>query len=97
MSPEDERAERARAEHLQEEAQEKWLKRTKEGGTAFPAHGCTPGMTLRDYFAGQALVGILSGLLAAGLRGPGQEFPEDHKAARWAYEYADAMLKARDK
>lgn len=42
------------------------------------------GMTLRDYFAGQAL---------AGMDG---DNPPDAMAA-WAYEAADAMMKERDK
>jgi hypothetical protein len=44
------------------------------------------GMTLRDYFAGQALAGILSNNSA-------YSDPETH--ARLAYSHADAMLKAR--
>jgi hypothetical protein len=47
------------------------------------------GMTLRDYFAGQALVGLLAG------RTRGAEFtPEE--AASSAYRIADAMIKERD-
>lgn len=85
------------AEHNESQKRdEAWLKRTREGGTAFPAHGCTPGMTLRDYFAAHALGAILTGLLSSGT-GAGAEFPGEANAARWAYEYADAMLKARDK
>jgi hypothetical protein len=42
------------------------------------------GMTLRDYFAAQALAGIAAdGILSA------------KSAAEWAYTYADEMLKAR--
>ena len=44
------------------------------------------GMTLRDYFAGHALTGFLTT--------PGQHCQFDN-AAREAYEYADAMLRAR--
>lgn len=44
------------------------------------------GMTLRDYFAGKALQGILA-------RGnPGYE-----EAAKYAYGYADAMLIEQEK
>jgi hypothetical protein len=58
---------------------------------AFPNEGkvtytAENGMTLRDYFAGQALAGILANNSA-------------HNApyyTRVAYEHADAMLKARD-
>lgn len=47
------------------------------------------GMTLRDYFAGQALAGIC-----------GDGLPGNHhlpaETAHDAYAYADAMLKARE-
>ena len=62
------------------------------GGPAFPlvepnelCAACN-GMTLRDYFAGQALMAIA---------GPDQWESERH-VARWVYKMADAMLKARD-
>ena len=59
------------------------------GGAAFPL--CrAKNMTLRDYFAGQALVGITS-VLAKGIR------PSDvPKLATDCYRIADAMLKARE-
>lgn len=45
---------------------------------------------LRDVFAALALIGVLnSANLAKGAENCGQ-------AARWAYEYADAMLVARE-
>lgn len=47
-----------------------------------------PGISLRDYFAGQALNGLL-----ADWKGT---FPWD-KAAKYAYEHADAMLVEREK
>ena len=46
------------------------------------------GMTLRDYFAAAALQGLMA-----------KVDPEDHWAdyrAKWSYEAADAMLKARE-
>jgi hypothetical protein len=46
------------------------------------------GMTLRDYFAGQALVGLVAN------PGPAPGPPERFAAV--AYEYADAMLAARN-
>jgi hypothetical protein len=46
------------------------------------------GIALRDYFAAQALQGLLVS--------PGGYYTCDSIAAR-AYEYADAMLKERDK
>jgi hypothetical protein len=50
------------------------------------------GMTLRDYFAGQALTGLVLACCIANteLLGPG-------KAASAAYEFADAMIAQREK
>jgi hypothetical protein len=52
-----------------------------------------PGMDLRDYFAAKAMQG-----LAAHVTGPsakhGESPPKSH--ARVAYEYADAMMEARN-
>lgn len=45
-----------------------------------------PGMTLRDWFAGQALVGLM-------MHGPWGD-PDSHAA--YAYNAADAMLAARN-
>lgn len=50
------------------------------------------GMTLRDWFAGQALAGIIPGLLDGADYKPAV-LPED--AAMRAYEIADAMLVER--
>jgi hypothetical protein len=52
---------------------------------AFPTAGST-GMTLRDWFAGQAL----SGLLADHTR---DDYPDQF--AKLAYNFADAMLAER--
>jgi len=63
---------------------------------AFPVIGAPganqdyPGMTLRDYFAAQAL----NGLMASG--GPVNTGREGN-VAQWSYLMADAMLKERDK
>ena len=48
------------------------------------------GMSLRDYFAGQALVGIIT---AAAPARSGYDCGND---ARIAYEYADAMIAERE-
>lgn len=68
---------------------------TIENPTAFPASADnygnflkgTPGMTLRDYFAGQALAGII-----AADNSPAGDWP---LCAEHAYKAADAMLAAR--
>lgn len=71
------------------------------GGLAFPANltvgvgsYSSPGMTLRDYFAGQALTGILAGHFADTI--PHDDVNGGSDAAFFAYQYADAMLKARE-
>ena len=78
-----------------------------DGGPAFPiSHpGITPkneiaasqmiGMTLRDYFAGQALMGYL-----AGRNNNQSENPSNFQALKASidcYGYADAMLAARER
>jgi len=60
---------------------------------AFPAcdtknNGYIPGMTLRDYFAGQALTGLLSN--------PNVLITSENLTIR-VYSIADAMLDYRDK
>jgi hypothetical protein len=70
------------------------MSNTNTGGPAFPSHGSMgevshEGMTLRDYFAAKAMQGLVAG-----------SNPEHsinlHGAAEWAYNMADAMLKARE-
>lgn len=51
---------------------------------------CQPGMTLRDWFAGQAIAGLISAYA-----GEGVALPHATDAARDAYCYADAMLASR--
>jgi hypothetical protein len=53
--------------------------------TFAPEYQCSPGMTLRDYFAGVALPPLLRATASR------------QTAAEWSYEVADAMLKAREK
>ena len=57
-----------------------------DGGQAFP-DASEFGMSLRDYFAGQALIGILSET--------GSDMNDDVLSRR-CYEIADAMLNARE-
>lgn len=69
-----------------------------DGGPAFPVsgafdrhgerYGYSDGMTLRDYFAGEALKGLLSSEESNRLG--------DERLALAAYSLAEAMLKARN-
>ena len=84
----------------------------KDGGQAFPQsvtvgpnddlYPAYPGMTLRDYFAGQALAGMLSNGFqpkeAFKKNGPGArtEYGPDTYVAM-AYRLADDMLAERSK
>lgn len=77
-----------------------------DGGPAFPflptqdRHGDTKGMSLRDWMAGQALSSLLSDsktLIAVKELADEQSTTESDVTAAWAYELADAMLKARGK
>ena len=64
----------------------------KTGGPAFPVFPETggghaaafQGMSLRDYFAAKAMQGVIAA-----------ENYRTHELAQYAYEVADAMLKAR--
>jgi hypothetical protein len=72
---------------------------TNKGGPAFPtehpSHDQNKGMPLRDYFAGQALMGLIaSGFTAYDLRDCDDQAAY---AAFRAYTAADAMLAAREK
>lgn len=58
------------------------------GPDGLPTTEAWPGMTLRDYFAGQALAAIIA---ADGA----QFFENSRHHAITAYEHADEMLRAR--
>ena len=79
----------------------------EKGGPAFPVHpdmaaqlNCIPsqsdaGMSLRDYFAAQALTGAQ--IWDAVINGKNAQFTNGVKdLAETAYAVADAMLKARE-
>lgn len=74
----------------------------RDGGPAFPqpataeghATNTPPGMSLRDYFAGQALAGMVANSLTDEQVRATKSDP-CAVVASWAYEYADAMLAAR--
>lgn len=62
-----------------------------DGGPAFPAPPGSAGMSLRDYFAAQAMIGICM------MNSTGAEtVNDDDHLARSAWAKADAMLKARE-
>ena len=70
---------------------------TDTGGPAFPnAHiyetwtDCQSGMTLRDYFAAKALMGMMA------TRNPNSPRFHPDDDAKYVYAVADAMLKARN-
>ena len=80
---------------------------SNDGGPAFPAPMNGPdgrtqhGMTLRDYFAGQALAGVVPGIEhAVDKIDPDSKYYDQNSdglyqcAAIRAYCYADAMLAA---
>lgn len=76
------------------------MTKIKDGGPAFPRMP-NPlniegerGMSLRDYFAGQALMGLLSGNDDY-TNVPVGEGVHNH-VAKNCYAFADAMLKARE-
>jgi hypothetical protein len=69
-----------------------------DGGAAFPLHPYTvrassAGMSLRDWFAGQALLSIVASCMHDA-RQDGET--PSQMIARKAYEVADAMLAARE-
>lgn len=59
----------------------------------FPGH---PGMTLRDYFAGQALI-KWSEMITLQVGGEDGNKPQMKVVAEICYAFADAMIEARDK
>lgn len=75
------------------------MKRKKDGGSAFPVPmvaskgDCVDinqqGMTLRDWFAGQALAGLLS------YNGSHDTPLKIENVADSAYDYAEAMIRMR--
>ncbi len=58
-----------------------------------PQTAAHPGMSLRDYFAGQALHGLCASMIDQ----ENWEEIDRHKVAWYAYGFADAMLRERNK
>lgn len=79
-----------------------------DGGPAFPVHGghhpdddpCNHtlggGMTLRDWFAGQAIGAVISQFTDGFVANPASRHNAAEYFGKAAYEVADAMLEARD-
>jgi hypothetical protein len=61
------------------------------GGVIMPTVAAHPGMTLRDWFAGQAMAGMLANPNATSAEG----VPRERAVTSAAYLVADAMLEAR--
>jgi hypothetical protein len=59
------------------------------GGPSFPTMHHDQGMTLRDWFAGQALAGWLASFTS-------DDAVKAEGCARLAYQLADAMIARRD-
>lgn len=55
------------------------------------------GMELRDWFAGQAMSGLLNGATGLGRMTPAQRAEQFSMCADILYEFADAMLAERAK
>lgn len=67
-----------------------------DGGPAFS--GAPQGMvTVRDYFAAKALIGMLAYSHVSPTHGNWQENASYSRVAAAAFEYADAMMMERDK
>ncbi len=66
------------------------MSNTYDGGPAFPAHaqcGEETGMSLRDYFAAKAMLGLMNV----------QVYRDDPAwSAQYSYQIADAMIAARN-
>jgi hypothetical protein len=77
-------------------------KKVDDGGSAFPDirnaidWKYQPGMTLRDYFAGMALQGILSNPTTSTTKlfKTSEGFMNSEMIAECAYEQADSMIRA---
>lgn len=75
-------------------AREEVMTKHNDGGPAFPREYVNAtGMSLRDYFAAKAMQGFIAGLYA---NANNHGFTVEGTVVA-AYEYADAMLAAREK
>jgi hypothetical protein len=88
MNEEDEAFEQLALKQGQWEHTSGWRKKQIMDTQAFPNPHRTDmtGMTLRDYFAAKAMQGMMHDVSQ----------PVGEVIAEWAYQVADAMLKARE-
>jgi hypothetical protein len=70
----------------------------KTGGPAFPFSDVMPGMSLRDYFAAKAMQSWVLATTDTYIHGGEHQTNtlDTGYIARYAYEQADAMIKARE-
>ena len=76
----------------------------EDGGPAFPVIGAPnapeyfPGMSIRDYFAGQALAGCLADAEMVNdcfYKSEEAGITLEGGISNWSYKFADAMISAR--
>ncbi len=80
------------------------MNEVNEGGSAFPvpSEDSSPGMSLRDWFAGQALTALADSVKDEALEGGEEEDlelllkGECRETAELAYMLADALIDRRD-
>lgn len=64
-------------------------------GDEIDVFGSFGGMTMRDYFAAKAMIGLFGFWVAVNAKTSIND-PDPKIVSEMAYEYADAMLKARE-
>jgi hypothetical protein len=70
---------------------------SNDNSQAFPGGGFGPGMSLRDWFAGQALAGLFAGMPEHRWFETYSGFYSRENMAAVSYAFADAMLAERAK
>lgn len=76
------------------------MKEINDGGPAFPVKAVPEnyfGMTLRDYFAAKAMQGMLADPLTRESCPEGKQDKWIRSFANACYNFADAMLEARER
>jgi hypothetical protein len=68
----------------------------KDGGPAFATLHHDQGMSLRDWFAGQAMAGVAASIIEAGMDDGASAQDVVKTIASYSFSIADAMLAARE-